>query len=162
MCCLTGKSQNKIADLRILSGKISFTPGVGFAGFFLFFLSNLTSFAVRQGRALGFFGFNLHNKLLFRLLECLCWWMEPQRHRTFCSPLGTIDALSLGRHVDISAAVVSYYTDSFRDHSHISFCAIIWLSLCYFVAIKRQRGGNARHRVFMSGAKGLKSIPAKW
>lgn len=71
-------------------------------------------------RALGLIGFNLHNKLLFHLLECLCWWMEPKRHQTFCrkTPLGTIDAVSHGRHMGISTVVVSYYTATFLFLCH--------------------------------------------
>lgn len=95
-------------------------------------MPNVTAFAVRQGRVLGLFGFNLHNKL-FRLLECL-WWTEPKRRSVGKLPLVLLMPCPLDATWITQLLWLLITQTAARDHSHISFsCSIIWLSLCYFV-----------------------------
>lgn len=130
MYCLTVKSQNKIADLRILSGKIT-SPAVGFAFFYFLFYFWMPSFQSLQF-AKDVFGAYLvltyTTNILFHLLECLCWFMEPKGHRMSCrkTPLGTIDAISDDA-TWISQLLWFLITQTAcRDHSHSSF-------LCHYL-----------------------------
>lgn len=164
MCCLTGKSQIKIADLRSLSGKITFSPGVCLLLVSLFWMIYVKIFLQSTKELL------LHLSFSSTCIGVI--WN--QRQVSSCRPTKLHQTLCRktrhnGGQGDWTPCGYLNCCGFLSDRQLVQITAI-FLLLLLWLSHQRHRsawshcccGENTHDCVFMSGTMRLKSIAATW